>query len=159
MENVEFNIEKCVNAFAGAVGNGATMTKEFTNAVNYVIASGDTTVVLRQYQRAKLRGDDKMASLVLTTFERIFDGAKRNNKAGKIVGLKITDATLSNEAVHTLHELSAESVSMRGSKFKAAFVTDEDETKFDIVAFVARTLKSHPDLDKQAFIAAFKKAA
>ena len=77
MENAEFNIEKCVNAFAGAVGNGATMTKEFTNAVNYVIASGDTTVVLRQYQRAKLRGDDKMASLVLTTFERIFVGAKR----------------------------------------------------------------------------------
>ena len=158
MENVEFNMDKCVNAFAGAVGNGVTMTQEFNNAITYVVASRDTTVILRQYQRARLRGDDKMASLVLTTFERIFDGAKRNTKAGKVVGLKITDATLSNEAVVTLHELSTGNVSMRGSKFKAAFKSDGDDDKFDIAAFVARTLKAHPDHDKQAFIAAFTKA-
>ena len=159
MTNTAFNIDKCVANFTSAVGNGATMTKHYVAAVNYVIESRDTTPITRMYQAAKRRGDAKTASLILSTFGKVFVGATVTRKKNQLVGIKISDATLSNETVSILHDLAEDKVSMRGPKFTKAFKQDSDgKDDFDLVAFVVRTLKNHPDTSKAAFSAAFSAA-
>ena len=159
MTNTAFNIDKCVANFTSAVGNGATMTKHYVAAVNYVIESRDTTLITRMYQAAKRRGDAKTASLILSTFGKVFVGATATRKNKKLVGIKIANATLSNEAVSILHDLAEDKASMRGPKFTKAFKQDSDgKDDFDLVAFVVRTLKNHPDTSKAAFSAAFSAA-
>ncbi len=158
MTNTAFNIDKCVANFASSVGNGATMTKHYVAAVNYVIESRDTTPITRMYQAAKRRGDNKTASLILSTFSKVFDGATATRKKGQLVGIKITGATLSNSAVSKLHELAEDKASMRGPKFAAAFRKPKDDSEFDLIAFVQRTLKNNPKVSKVAFAAAFSAA-
>ena len=159
MTNATFCIDKCVANFASSVGNGATMTKHYVAAVNYVIESRDTTPITRMYQAAKRRGDNKTASLILSTFSKVFVGAEATRKKNQLVGIKISKATLSNEAVSLLHGLAEDKVSMRGPKFTKAFKKDSDgDDQFDLVAFVVRTLKNHPDTSKVAFAAAFSAA-
>ena len=158
MTSVTFDINANVNKFATAVGNGATMGKVFRDAVDYVIASRDTTVILRMMQRATMRGDKGAANLVRSTFGKIFVGAKFTSKAGNIVGIKIKDAELSNSAVNALHELTDNKLSMRGPKWKDAFKTETAKPDFDLQAFVARAMKAHPEVSKAAFAAAFQAA-
>jgi hypothetical protein len=163
MENImttsTFCIEKCVANFTSSVGNGATMTKHYVAAVNYVIESRDTTPITRMYQAAKRRGDNKTASLILSTFGKVFVGAEATRKKNQLVGIKIAKTVLSNEAVSLLHGLAEDKVSMRGPKFTKAFKKDSDgDDEFDLIAFVVRTLKNHPDTSKSAFSAAFSAA-
>jgi len=159
MTNTTFNIDKCVANFASSVGNGATMTKHYVAAINYVIESRDTTPITRMYQAAKRRGDAKTATLVLNTFSKVFVGAEATRKNKQLVGIKIAKATLSNEAVSILHGLAEDKVSMRGPKFTKAFKKDSDgDDQFNLMAFVVRTLKNHPDTSKAAFAAAFSAA-
>ena len=153
-----YDINANVDKFATAVGNGATMGKLFREAVDYVIASRDTTVILRMMQRAVKRGDKGAANLVRSTFGSVFVGAKFTSKAGNIVGIKIKDAELSNSAVNALHGLTDDKVSMRGQKWKAAFQTETAKPDFDLQAFVARAMKAHPEVSKAAFAAAFQAA-
>ena len=158
MTSVTFDINANVNKFATAVGNGATMGKVFRDAVDYVIASRDTTVILRMMQRATMRGDKGAANLVRSTFGKIFVGAKFTSKAGNIVGIKIKDAELSNSAVNALHTLvDDEKASMRGPKWKEAFKTDNNSTtaQFDAAAWAERAHKAHP-ADLEAMIAALQ---
>jgi len=159
MTNTVFCADKCVANFTSAVGNGATMTKHYVAAVNYVIETRDTTPITRMYQAAKRRGDAKTATLVLNTFSKVFDGATATRKKGQLVGIKITGATLSNSAVSKLHELAEDKASMRGPKFAAAFRKPKDgDNEFDLIAFVQRTLKNNPKVSKGAFVAAFSAA-
>jgi hypothetical protein len=162
MENImttsTFCIEKCVANFTSSVGNGATMTKHYVAAVNYVIESRDTTPITRMYQAAKRRGDDKTATLVVSTFTKVFVGATATRKKKQLVGIKIANATLSNEAVSILHDLAEDKASMRGPKFAKAFKPKSDKPDFDLIAFAARTLKNHPKISKGAFAAAFSAA-
>jgi len=153
-----YDINANVDKFATAVGNGATMGKLFREAVDYVIASRDTTVILRMMQRAVKRGDKGAANLVRSTFGSVFVGAKFTSKAGNIVGIKIKDAELSNWAVDTLHMLTDDKASMRGKKWKDAFKTEKETPAFDLQAFVARAMKAHPEVSKTAFAAAFQAA-
>lgn len=159
MTTSTFCIEKCVANFTSSVGNGATMTKHYVAAVNYVIESRDTTPITRMYQAAKRRGDNKTASLILSTFGKVFVGAEATRKKNQLVGIKIAKTVLSNEAVSLLHGLAEDKVSMRGPKFTKAFKKDSDgDDEFDLIAFVVRTLKNHPDTSKSAFSAAFSAA-
>lgn len=158
MTNTVFCADKCVANFTSAVGNGATMTKHYVAAINYVIETRDTTPITRMYQAAKRRGDAKTATLVLNTFSKVFDGATATRKKGQLVGIKISDATLSNSAVSKLHELAEDKASMRGPKFAAAFRKPKDDSEFDLMAFVQRTLKNNPKVSKVAFAAAFSAA-
>lgn len=158
MTNTVFCADKCVANFTSAVGNGATMTKHYVAAINYVIETRDTTPITRMYQAAKRRGDAKTATLVLNTFSKVFDGATATRKKGQLVGIKITGATLSNSAVSKLHELAEDKASMRGPKFAAAFRKPKDASEFDLIAFVQRTLKNNPTVSKVAFSAAFSAA-
>jgi len=159
MTNTAFNIDKCVANFTSAVGNGATMTKHYVAAVNFVIESRDTTPITRMYQAAKRRGDNKTASLILSTFGKVFVGADATRKKNQLVGIKISKAVLSNEAVSILHGLAEDKVSMRGPKFTKAFKKDSGgKDDFDLIAFVVRTLKNHPNTSKAAFSAAFSAA-
>lgn len=154
-----YDINANVDKFATAVGNGATMGKLFREAVDYVISSRDTTVILRMMQRAVKRGDKGAANLVRSTFGKVFVGAKFTTKAGNVVGIKIKDAELSNWAVDTLHILTDDKASMRGKKWKDAFKTEtDDKPDFDLQAFVARAMKAHPEVSKAAFVAAFQAA-
>jgi hypothetical protein len=153
-----YDINANVDKFATAVGNGATMGKLFREAVDYVIASRDTTVILRMMQRAVKRGDKGAANLVRSTFGSVFVGAKFTTKAGNVVGIKIKDAELSNWAVDTLHMLTDDKASMRGKKWKDAFKTEKETPAFDLQAFVARAMKAHPEVSKAAFAAAFQAA-
>lgn len=153
-----YDINANVDKFATAVGNGATMGKLFREAVDYVIASRDTTVILRMMQRAVKRGDKGAANLVRSTFGSIFVGAKFTTKAGNVVGIKIKDAELSNWAVDTLHMLTDDKASMRGKKWKDAFKTEKETPAFDLQAFVTRAMKAHPEVSKAAFVAAFQAA-
>lgn len=152
------NIDQTVNAFATAMGNGAAMGKLFKQAVDYVIETRDTTVILRMIQRAEKRGDKAAASLVRFTFGKVFTGAKVNTKAGNIVGIKIAGSDVSNSAMAALHDLVADGASMRGTKWKAAFTTEVEKPAFDLQAFVARALKAHPEVSKAVFAAAFQAA-
>ena len=158
MTNTTFCADKCVDNFGKAVGNGATMTKHYVAAINYVIESRDTTPITRMYQAAKRRGDDKTATLVVSTFGKVFVGAEATRKKNQLVGIKISKATLSNEAVSILHDLAEDKASMRGPKFAKAFKAKSDKPDFDLIAFVARTLKNHPKTSKAAFSAAFSAA-
>ena len=92
MTNTVFCADKCVANFTSAVGNGATMTKHYVAAINYVIETRDTTPITRMYQAAKRRGDAKTATLVLNTFSKVFDGATATRKKGQLGGIKITGA-------------------------------------------------------------------
>ena len=152
------NIDQTVNAFATAMGNGAAMGKLFKQAVDYVIETRDTTIILRMIQRAEKRGDKAAASLVRYTFGKIFVGAKVNTKAGNLVGIKIAGSDVSNSAMAALHDLVADGASMRGTKWKAAFATEVEKPAFDLQAFVARALKAHPEVSKAVFAAAFQAA-
>jgi hypothetical protein len=158
MTNTVFCADKCVANFTSAVGNGATMTKHYVAAINYVIETRDTTPITRMYQAAKRRGDAKTATLVLNTFSKVFVGATATKKKGQLVGIKISGATLSNEAVSILHDLAEDKASMRGPKFAKAFKAKSDKPDFDLIAFVARTLKNNPTVSKDAFSAAFSAA-
>ncbi len=160
MTNTTFCADKCVANFASSVGSGATMTKHYVAAINYVIESRDTTPITRMYQAAKRRGDDKTATLVVSTFTKVFVGATATRKKKQLVGIKIANATLSNEAVSILHDLAEDKVSMRGTKFTKAFKpkSEQDKPDLDLIAFVARTLKNHPKISKGAFSAAFSAA-
>lgn len=158
MTNTAFNIDQCVANFASSVGNGATMTKHYVAAINYVIESRDTTPITRMYQAAKRRGDNKTASLIVSTFSKVFVGATATRKAKQLVGIKISGSTLSNEAVSLLHGLAKDKASMRGPKFAAAFRKPKDPSEFDLIAFVQRTLKNNPKVSAVAFSAAFSAA-
>jgi hypothetical protein len=158
MTNTTFCIDKCVTNFATSVGSGANMTKHYVAAINYVIETRDTTPITRMYQAAKRRGDDKTATLVVSTFTKVFVGATATRKKKQLVGIKIANATLSNEAVSILHDLAEDKASMRGPKFAKAFKPKSDKPDFDLIAFVARTLKNHPKTSKAAFSAAFSAA-
>ena len=158
MTNTTFNIDKCVANFASSVGNGATMTKHYVAAVNYVVETRDTTPITRMYQAAKRRGDNKTATLIVSTFSKVFVGATATRKAKQLVGIKISGSTLSNEAVSILHDLAEDKASMRGPKFAKAFKAETDKPDFDLIAFVARTLKNNPTTSKDAFSAAFSAA-
>jgi len=158
MTNTAFNIDKCVANFASSVGNGATMTKHYVAAINYVVESRDTTPITRMYQAAKRRGDNKTATLIVSTFGKVFVGATATRKAKQLVGIKISGSTLSNEAVSILHDLAEDKVSMRGPKFANAFKAPSDEKEFDLIAFVQRALKNNPTVSSVAFAAAFSAA-
>ena len=159
MTNTAFNIDKCVANFASSVGNGATMTKHYVAAVNFVIESRDTTPITRMYQAAKRRGDNKTATLIVSTFNKVFVGATATRKNKQLVGIKISGSTLSNEAVSILHGLAEDKVSRRGPKFTKAFKKDSDgDDEFDLIAFVQRAMKNHPTVSKAAFCAAFSAA-
>ena len=153
-------VQDTVTSFSRSIGNGATMGKVFRDAVDHVIASRDTTVILRLIQLADRKGDRSASLLVRSTFGKIYQGAKFSTKAGNVVGIKIKDAELSNSAVNAMHDLTDNKVSMRGQKWKAAFQTDKgsDKPEFDLQAFVARAMKAHPEVSKAAFAAAFQAA-
>ena len=151
-------VQDTVTSFSRSIGNGATMGKVFRDAVDHVIASRDTTVILRLIQLADRKGDRGASLLVRSTFGKIYQGAKFATKAGKIVGIKIKDAELSNSAVNALHGLTDDKVAMRGQKWKAAFQTETAKPEFDLQAFVARAIKAHPEVSKAAFAAAFQAA-
>ena len=158
MTNTTFCADKCVANFAFSVGNGANMTKHYVAAINYVIESRDTTPVTRMYQAAKRRGDNKTATLVLSTFSKVFVGATATKKNKQLVGIKITDSKLSNEAVSILHDLAEDKASMRGPKFASAFKAKSEKPAFDLIAFVQRTMKNNPTVTASAFSAAFSAA-
>mgnify|MGYP003681556033 FL=1 len=158
MTNTTFCADKCVANFASSVGNGATMTKHYVAAINYVIESRDTTPITRMYQAAKRRGDNKTATLVLSTFGKVFVGATATKKNKQLVGIKITDSKLSNEAVSILHDLAEDKASMRGPKFASAFKAESEKKAFDLIAFVQRTMKNNPTVTAGAFSAAFSAA-
>jgi len=158
MTTSTFCVDKCVANFASSVGNGATMTKHYVAAVNYVVETRDTTPITRMYQAAKRRGDNKTASLIVSTFSKVFVGASATRKNKELVGIKISGSTLSNEAVSILHDLAEDKVSMRGPKFTNAFKAPSDEKEFDLVAFVQRALKNNPKVSNVAFAAAFSAA-
>ena len=158
MTNTTFCVDKCVANFASSVGNGATMTKHYVAAVNYVVETRDTTPITRMYQAAKRRGDNKTASLIVSTFSKVFVGASATRKNKELVGIKISGSTLSNEAVSILHDLAEDKVSMRGPKFANAFKAPSEEKELDLIAFVQRALKNNPKVSNVAFAAAFSAA-
>ena len=153
-----FNIDKAVASFSTSIGSGVGMGKHFASIIDYVRAELDTTVITRMVQSCERKADPKAASLVLTTFKKIFTGATVTTKNGKMVGLKLNKCVASNSALEALHTLVDDGVSMRGAKWVAAFKTQDDDDKkaFDLTAFVARARKAHPEISKAAFVAAFK---
>ena len=153
-----FDVSKAITAFSTSIGSGVGMGKHFASIIDYVRAEDDTTVITRLVQSCERKADPKAASLVLTTFKKIFTGATVTTKNGKMVGLKLNKCVASNSALEALHTLVDDGVSMRGAKWVAAFKTQDDDDKkaFDLTAFVARARKAHPEISKAAFVAAFK---
>ena len=154
----KFDLETTVKSFISATGSGALMGKNYLAAINHVIASDDTTVILRMAQRCKARGDAGAYSAVLNTFSKIYVGTKINKKGGKVVGLRIKDATLSNSAVEALHTLVNGKISMRGTNWKAAFKTEAEQeaAKFDAQKWAVAQVKKNGSDNLDVMIAALQ---
>lgn len=154
----KFDLEATVKSFISATGSGALMGKSFLAGINHVVASDDTTVVLRFAQRCKARGDTGAYSAVLNTFSKIYVGTEINMKGGKIVGLRIKNATLSNSAVEALHTLVNGKISMRGKNWKAAFKTEAEQeaAKFDAQKWAVAQVKKNGSDNLDVMIAALQ---
>jgi len=137
-------IENTIKNFSTNIGNGINLGVHFKSIIDHVIAQRDTTPLVKIINAAINRSDKDIASSIRFTFGKIFDGAKIKSKNGKVVSIKIKDATLSNSAIKTLSEVSG-SVSMRGANWKKAFTPVTEQKPFDVALWAARQATSRPD--------------
>lgn len=137
-------IENTVKNFSNNIGNGVNLGVHFKSIIDHVIKTGDTTPLVKIINAAGNRSDKDIASVIRVTLGKIYTGAKIKSKNGKVLSIKIKDATLSNSAVKALSEVSG-SVSMRGSNWKKAFTPDTEPKAFDPAAWAARMATSRPD--------------
>jgi len=147
-------IENVVKNFSNNIGNGINLGVHFKSIIDHVIKTGDTTPLVKIINAAINRSDKDIASVTRVTFGKIWIGAKIKSKNGKVISIKIKDATLSNSAVKALSEVSGQ-VSMRGANWKKAFSTDTEPKAFDVALWAARQATSRPD-QLEAMIAALQ---
>ena len=147
-------IENVVKNFSNNIGNGINLGIHFKSIIDHVIKTGDTTPLVKIINAASNRSDKDIASAIRVTLGKIYNGAKIKSKNGKVISIKIKDATLSNSAVKTLSEVSGQ-VSMRGANWKKAFTPDTEPKAFDPAAWAARIATSRPD-QLEAMIAALQ---
>ena len=147
-------IENVVKNFSNNIGNGINLGVYYKSIVDHVIKTGDTTPLVKAMNASINRGDTALTSQLRVTTGKIWIGAKIKTKNGKVISIKIKDATLSNSAVKTLSEVSGQ-VSMRGSNWKKAFSTDTEPKAFDPAAWAARMATARPD-QLEAMIAALQ---
>ena len=147
-------IENTIKNFSNNIGNGVNLGVHFKSIIDHVIKTGDTTPLVKIINAAINRSDKDVASVIRVTLGKIYTGAKIKSKNGKVLSIKIKDATLSNSAVKTLSEVSG-SVSMRGSNWKKAFTPDTEPKAFDVALWAARQATARPD-QLEAMIAALQ---
>ena len=147
-------IENVVKNFSNNIGNGVILGVHYKGGIDHVIKTGDTTPLARMFNASINRGDTALTSQLRVTTGKIWIGAKIKTKNGKVISIKIKDATLSNSAVKALSDISG-SVSMRGSNWKKAFSTDTEPKAFDPAAWAARMATARPD-QLEAMIAALQ---
>ena len=147
-------IENTIKNFSNNIGNGINLGVYYKSIIDHVIKTGDTTPLVKAINASINRGDTALTSVLRVTTGQIYNGAKIKSKNGKVVSIKIKDATLSNSAIKTLSEVSG-SVSMRGANWKKAFSTDTEPKAFDVALWAARQATSRPD-QLEAMIAALQ---
>ena len=147
-------IENTIKNFSNNIGNGVNLGIHFKSIIDHVIKTGDTTPLVKIINAASNRSDKDIASVIRVTLGKIYTGAKIKSKNGKVLSIKIKDATLSNSAVKILSEVSGQ-VSMRGSNWKKAFTPDTEPKAFDPAAWAARMATARPD-QLEAMIAALQ---
>lgn len=137
-------IENVVKNFSNNIGNGVNLGVYYKSIVDHVIKTGDTTPLVKAVNASINRGDTALTSQLRVTTGKIWIGAKIKSKNGKVLSIKIKDATLSNSAVKTLSEVSGQ-VSMRGANWKKAFAPDTEPKAFDVALWAARQATARPD--------------
>ena len=147
-------IENTIKNFSNNIGNGVNLGIHFKSIIDHVIKTGDTTPLVKIINAASNRSDKDIASVIRVTLGKIYTGAKIKSKNGKVLSIKIKDATLSNSAVKILSEVSGQ-VSMRGANWKKAFTPDTEPKAFDPAAWAARMATARPD-QLEAMIAALQ---
>ena len=147
-------IENTIKNFSNNIGNGINLGDYYKSIIDHVIKTGDTTPLVKAINASINRGDTALTSVLRVTTGQIYSGAKIKSKNGKVVSIKIKDATLSNSAVKTLSDVAG-SVSMRGSNWKKAFTPDTEPKAFDVALWAARQATARPT-QLEAMIAALQ---
>lgn len=163
MSTSTINVKKTATAFGTALGNGAKAGEIFKEAIDHVIASGDTSVIVNMRDKAMAKGDHQAARAVMRTFGLIFVGAKVNaTKDKKSISIQIKDATRNNFAIDALASLVADKVSIRGDKWAKAFIDDTQEVAKATPQALALSMAKRADKEEvtiEALIAALQVVA
>jgi len=147
-------IENTIKNFSTNIGNGINLGVYYKSIIDHVIKTCDTTPLVKIINAASNRKDTALASVLRVTTGQIYNGAKIKSKNGKVISIKIKDATLSNSAVKTLSDVAGE-VSMRGTNWKKAFASDTEPKAFDVALWAARQATARPT-QLEAMIAALQ---
>jgi len=152
-----FNIATTTSKFTASLGNGRIMGSLFKDAIDHIVKTRDTTVIVKMINSANKKNDSVAIRSIKNTFSAIFIGAKfvTDNKT-KNLSIKIKGTKTSNSAIDNLNSLVADNASMRGDNWGKAFNSIDIKPKNAIdgaknmLAFANKHNVSLSDMYKQA---------
>ena len=152
-----FNIATTTSKFTASLGNGRIMGSLFKDAIDHIVKTRDTTVIVKMINSANKKNDSVAIRSIKNTFSAIFIGAKfvTDNKT-KNLSIKIKGTKTSNSAIDNLNSLVADNASMRGDNWGKAFnsIDSKPKTAIDgaknMLAFANKHNVSLSDMYKQA---------
>ena len=152
-----FNIATTTSKFTASLGNGRIMGSLFKDAIDHIVKTRDTTVIVKMINSANKKNDSVAIRSIKNTFSAIFIGAKfmTDNKT-KNLSIKIKGTKTSNSAIDNLNSLVADNASMRGDNWGKAFnsIDSKPKTAIDgaknMLAFANKHNVSLSDIYKQA---------
>ena len=152
-----FNIATTTSKFTASLGNGRIMGSLFKDAIDHIVKTRDTTVIVKMINSANKKNDSVAVRSIKNTFSAIFIGAKfvTDNKT-KNLSIKIKGTKTSNSAIDNLNSLVADNASMRGDNWGKAFnsIDSKPKTAIDgaknMLAFANKHNVSLSDMYKQA---------
>tara|TARA_R110002012_G_scaffold243801_1_gene418478 strand:+ start:106 stop:618 length:513 start_codon:yes stop_codon:yes gene_type:complete len=152
-----FNIATTTSKFTASLGNGRIMGSLFKDAIDHIVKTRDTTVIVKMINSANKKNDSVAIRSIKNTFSAIFIGAKfvTDNKT-KNLSIKIKGTKTSNSAIDNLNSLVADNASMRGDNWGKAFNSIDSKPKNAIdgaknmLAFANKHNVSLSDMYKQA---------
>lgn len=147
------NVETIESAFYRALGNGKLAATHMRDLIVSVVSSRDTTIIAKAIKRAKDKGDDKAASVLMLATQQVFPAPTdkkiiTKDKAGKY-SIKIAGIQADKAAIARLEKAVSEGLSIRGAGFAKTLKgeTKKDETPIDYKAKATRLVKDGVDID------------
>lgn len=146
--------------FKRDLGNGASALAHVAWGLEQVSQSNnrDTTILVKYISAAREKGDDVAASAVGFLTRQVFPKAKIAKDKNNNPVIKIKGIQPEADALAILRKLVEEKTSLRGTKVRSAFRTDDEEKSFDPKAWAERQAKSHDVKELRAMIAALQAA-
>jgi len=151
-----FNIANVTSKFTTSLGNGRVMGSLFKNAIDHVVETRDTTVIVKMINSAIKKNDSVAVRSIKNTFSAIFIGSQFViDKKTRNLSIKIKGSDTSNSAIDNLNSLVDDNASMRGDNWSKAFnsVDNKPKTAIDgaknLLAFINKNNVSLNDIVKE----------